>query len=65
VSVVGARLAGSFAEKDLIDEYRLFVSPVVLGGGTPYFPPRPKRLDLELIETQTFSQVVYLRYRRS
>jgi dihydrofolate reductase len=39
---------------------RLFVNPVVLGGGTPYFSPRPKRLDLELIETQTFSQVVYL-----
>jgi hypothetical protein len=36
----------------------------VLGVGTPYFPPLPKRLDLELIETQTFSQVVYLRYRR-
>ena len=65
VSVGGARLAASLAEKDLIDEYRLFVSPVVLGGGTPYFPPFPKRLDLELIETQTFSQVVYLRYRRS
>jgi hypothetical protein len=32
---------------------------------TPYFPPLPKRLDLELIEAQTFSQVVYLRYRRS
>jgi dihydrofolate reductase len=64
VSVGGARLAASFAEKDLIDEYRLFVSPVVLGGGTPYFPPLPKRLDLELIETRTFSQVVYLRYRR-
>ena len=65
VSVGGARLAASLAEKDLIDEYRLFVNPVVLGGGTPYFPPLPKRLDLELIETQTFSQVVYLRYRRS
>ena len=65
VSVGGARLAASLAEKDLIDEYRLFVSPVVLGGGTPYFPPLPKRLDLELVETQTFSQVVYLRYRRS
>jgi dihydrofolate reductase len=65
VSVGGARLASSFAEKDLIDEYRLFVSPVVLGGGTPYFPPLPKRLDLELIETRTFSQVVYLRYRRA
>lgn len=64
VSVGGARLAAYFAERDLIDEYRLFVSPVVLGGGTPYFPPLPRRLDLELIETQTFSQVVYLRYRR-
>jgi len=64
VSVGGARLAASLAEKNLIDEYRLFVSPVVLGGGTPYFPPLPKRLDLELLETRTFSQVVYLRYRR-
>jgi dihydrofolate reductase len=65
VSVGGARLAASLAEKDLIDEYRLFVNPVVLGGGTPYFPPLPNRLDLELIETRIFSQVVYLRYRRS
>ena len=65
VSVGGARLAASLAEKDLIDEYRLFVSPVVLGGGTAYFPSLPKRLHLELIETRTFSQVVYLRYRRA
>jgi len=65
VGVGGAGLAASLAEKDLIDEYRLFVNPAVLGGGTPYFPALPKRLDLELIETRTFSQVVYLRYRRS
>jgi dihydrofolate reductase len=64
VGVGGAGLAASLAEKDLIDEYHLFICPVVLGGGTPYFPPLPKRLNLELIETQTFSQVVYLRYRR-
>jgi dihydrofolate reductase len=64
VSAGGAGLAASLAAKDLLDEYRLFVNPVVLGGGTPYFPPLPKRLDLELIETRTFSQVVYLRYRR-
>jgi dihydrofolate reductase len=64
VSVGGARLAAGLAGKDLIDEYRLFVNPVMLGGGTPYFPPRPERLDLQLIETRTFSQVVYLRYRR-
>ena len=64
VSVGGAGLAASLAEKDLIDEYRVFMSPVVLGGGTPYLPPLPKRLRLELVETQTFSQVVYLRYQR-
>jgi dihydrofolate reductase len=64
VSVGGARLAACLAGKDLIDEYRLFVNPVILGGGTPYFPPLPKRLDLELTETRTFSQVLYLRYRR-
>jgi dihydrofolate reductase len=64
VGVGGAGLAASLAEKDLIDEYQLFICPVVLGGGTSYFPPLPKMLDLELIETQTFSQVAYLRYRR-
>jgi dihydrofolate reductase len=47
----------------LIDEYRLFVSPVVLGGGTPYFPPLDEKIDLELVETHAFgSRVVYLRY---
>jgi dihydrofolate reductase len=64
VSVGGARLAGALAQQDLLDEYRLFVSPVALGGGTPYFPPLPRRLDLELVETRVFAQVVYLRYRR-
>jgi dihydrofolate reductase len=50
----------------LVDEYRLFVSPVVLGGGTPYFPPGVDTIDLELVETRTFgSRVVYLRYARA
>jgi dihydrofolate reductase len=65
ISVGGAKLAACLAAKDLIDEYRQFVSPVVLGGGTPYFPALPARLGLELIETRTFSQVIYLRYRRA
>ena len=65
VSVGGAGLAAELARNDLIDEYRLFVNPVVLGGGTPYFPPLPKRLALELLETRNFSHVTYLRYRRS
>jgi dihydrofolate reductase len=50
---------------ELIDEWRLFVSPVLLGGGTPYFPTLDERVNLELVETQTFgSRVVYVRYRR-
>jgi len=66
VSVGGAGLASTLIELDLIDEYRLFVNPVVLGGGTPYFPPLDRRTELELLETRTFgSRVVYLRYRRS
>ncbi len=66
VSVGGAGLAATLIELDLIDEYRLFVNPVVLGGGTPYFPPLDRRIELDLLETRTFgSRVTYLRYRRS
>jgi dihydrofolate reductase len=65
LAVGGAGLASSFTKLGLIDEFRLFVNPVVLGGGTPYFPPLDERIDLELVETRTFaSRVVYLRYRR-
>jgi dihydrofolate reductase len=50
---------------ELIDEWRLFVSPVLLGGGAPYFPTLDERINLELVETKTFgSRVIYLRYRR-
>ena len=50
----------------LIDEWRLFVSPVLLGGGTPYFPALSERTKLELVETRTFgARVVYLRYQRA
>jgi len=65
VSVGGAGLAGTLIKLDLIDEYRQFVHPVVLGGGTAYFPPLEARLGLELVETRTFgSRVVYVRYQR-
>jgi len=60
----GAGLAAAFIELGLVDEYRLFISPVILGGGTPYFPALNERVDLELVESHTFgSRVVYVRYR--
>jgi dihydrofolate reductase len=66
LAVGGAGLASTFMQLGLIDEYRLFASPVLLGGGTPYFPVMDERIDLELVETQTFGgRVVYLRYRSS
>jgi dihydrofolate reductase len=65
LAVGGAGLASTVMKLGLIDEYRLFVSPVVLGGGTPYFPALDERINLELVETRTFgSRVVYVRYRR-
>jgi dihydrofolate reductase len=65
IAVGGAGLAGACMKLGLIDEWRLFVSPVLLGGGTPYVPTLDQRINMELVETQTFgSRVVYLRYRR-
>jgi dihydrofolate reductase len=64
LAVGGAGLACTCIELGLIEEYRLFVSPVVLGSGTPYFPALDERINLELVETYTFgSRVVYARYR--
>jgi dihydrofolate reductase len=65
LAVGGAGLASSLIKLDLIDEYKLFVYPVVLGAGTPYFPPLEDRINLQLLETRTFgSKVVYVRYQR-
>jgi dihydrofolate reductase len=65
LAVGGPGLASSLISLNLVDEYRLFVSPVVVGGGTPYFPAGVDRIDLELVETRTFgSRVEYLRYAR-
>ena len=65
LSVGGAGLAASFIERGLVDEYRLFISPVVLGGGTPYFPNLEHTIKLDLVESRTFgNRVVYLRYQR-
>jgi dihydrofolate reductase len=64
IAIGGATLAAEAAALGLIDEYRAMVYPVLVGGGIPYFPRHERRVDLELVETRTFSsRVVYLRYR--
>ncbi|MFH9066094.1 dihydrofolate reductase family protein [Streptomyces coeruleorubidus] len=64
IAIGGATLASEAAASGLIDEYRAMVYPVLLGGGISFFPQQERRVDLELVETRTFSsRVVYLRYR--
>ncbi|MDQ0753751.1 dihydrofolate reductase [Streptomyces africanus] len=64
IAIGGATLAAEAAASGLIDEYRAMVYPVLLGGGIPFFPRAERRVDLELVETRTFSsRVVYLRHR--
>ncbi|MFJ1756401.1 dihydrofolate reductase family protein [Kitasatospora sp. NPDC088134] len=64
IALGGPALAAEAAALDLIDEYRPLVHPVLLGGGTPFFPRAARRVDLTLLESRTFtSQVLHLRYR--
>ncbi|MEU5976459.1 dihydrofolate reductase family protein [Streptomyces sp. NPDC047315] len=64
IAIGGATLAAEAAALGLIDEYRTVVYPVLVGGGTPFFPRDERRVDLELVETRTFnSKFAYLRYR--
>jgi dihydrofolate reductase len=46
LEVAGPTLAGGLSDLGLVDEYRLYIHPVVLGGGRPFFaaPPPPLRL---------------------
>jgi dihydrofolate reductase len=61
IEVAGPDLARSLGELGLIDEYRIYLHPVVLGHGTPYFAgPRPP---LRLIADERVDQdVIRLTY---
>lgn len=61
IEVAGPALAGSLTDLGLIDEYRLYVHPVVLGCGKPFFAgPRPR---LRLVATDRIGEdIIRLRY---
>ena len=64
IAIGGAALAAQAADLGLIDEYRIRVYPVLVGGGTPFFPQAERRVDLELLETRTFDNgAVFLHHR--
>lgn len=55
VAWAGAGLVSALAQRGLVDEYRMIVHPVVLGGGTPYFQNVTSRLQLRQVRAQTLA----------
>jgi dihydrofolate reductase len=63
ISVYGPDLAGQAIRAGLVDEFHLFVTPIVVGGGKQWLPDKVRR-ELELLDERRFhSGVVFLRYR--
>lgn len=59
----GARIVSSFIRENLIDEYHLFINPVIIGGGKPIFNNVKEKLKLKLAKTtQTSTGIVILHY---
>jgi len=59
-----ADLSATLTRHALIDEYRLALSPLILGEGNPLFKPSPQRLPLRLVEARPLkSGAVILRYQ--
>jgi dihydrofolate reductase len=65
IALIGSsNLASTFIRLGLIDEYRIFVNPVVLGRGGPMFKDVKEKLNLKLTKAQPFkSGNVLLFYR--
>ena len=63
LSIDGPNLAAQAIAAGLVDEYRLFLTTSVVGGGTRFFPDGV-RLDLDLIEHRSFDNgLIYARYQ--
>jgi dihydrofolate reductase len=63
IAVSGPTLAGQALKLGLVDECHLFLSPIVVGGGTPALPDNV-RVQLELLDQRRFGNgVVHVHYR--
>ena len=61
VNIMGSpSLAAQLVEHDLVDEYRLMVEPILLGGGKRIFPDDGRARPLELVSTTTASTGVLI-----
>ena len=63
IGIGGPELAGEAIKAGLVDDYHLFVNPIVVGGGNPSLPS-DARVELELVDQRRFdSGVIHLHYR--
>jgi dihydrofolate reductase len=63
ISIGGPSLAAQAISAGLVDEYQMFVAPIIVGGGTRSLPDAV-RLDLDLVDERRFENgMVYLKYR--
>lgn len=66
MSIGGNNLCANLVRKDLVDEFRIMIDPIVLGNGTPIFKGLEDTMNLKLEKTKTFaSGNVLLTYRPS
>ena len=64
IAIGGATLAADAVRAGLVDEYRGTVHPVLVGGGTPFFPPVSDEVALELVDSRVLGgTLVRSRYR--
>ncbi len=65
LKVGGLQLASALIQAGLVDEYRIFIQPIILGAGRSIYPALNEAVRLKLVETHTFhTGIVYLRYQR-
>lgn len=63
IDVGGPTLAATLSRLGLIDEYRIYQRPLVLGGGKPFFPAETP-IDLSLLDVEMLpDDTVLLRYQ--
>ena len=63
ISVGGADLAHTFLEKNLVDEIRLYIYPIILGGGKPMFSELKQKINVNFSLFEKFSNgVILLKY---
>jgi len=55
-----ASIVSALMQAGLIDECRMIINPVILGGGTPFFSGIKNRINLQLAQTMTFGNATIL-----